>query len=73
MNMCAGLDVSVEETSICVVDESGRVIRELKVATEPDASPRHSQLSADPGSASALKPDHCHSGCSAGWSRQAIR
>jgi hypothetical protein len=29
-----GLDVSVNETSICIVDDAGRIIREVKVASE---------------------------------------
>jgi transposase len=29
-----GLDVSVKETSVCVVDDAGRVILEQKVPTE---------------------------------------
>ena len=31
----AGLDVSLELTSICVVDEEGRMVWEAKVASEP--------------------------------------
>src|SRR5437763_11251455 len=30
-----GLDVSAKETSVCVVDDTGKVILEQKVATEP--------------------------------------
>ena len=30
-----GLDVSVKETSVCVVDDAGTVILEQKVPTEP--------------------------------------
>jgi transposase len=30
-----GLDVSVKETSVCIVDKAGKVIREVKVATKP--------------------------------------
>lgn len=30
MNYYAGLDVSLEETAICVVDEQGRIVRELR-------------------------------------------
>ena len=30
-----GLDVSVKETSVCVVDDTGKVILEQKVPTEP--------------------------------------
>jgi transposase len=33
----AGLDVSIKETSVCIVDGSGKVVREVKVATEPEA------------------------------------
>jgi transposase len=33
----AGLDVSLEQTSVCVVDAQGHVVRESKVASEPDA------------------------------------
>jgi transposase len=32
-----GLDVSVAETSICIVDEHGKIARERKVPTEPEA------------------------------------
>ena len=31
-----GLDVSVLETAVCVVDEAGKVICERKVPSEPD-------------------------------------
>jgi hypothetical protein len=31
----AGLDVSVRATSVCVVDDAGKVILEQKVPTEP--------------------------------------
>ena len=31
----AGLDVSVKETSVCVVDDTGKIVREVKVASEP--------------------------------------
>jgi hypothetical protein len=33
----AGLDVSVKETSVCIVDDAGRIVREVKVASEPEA------------------------------------
>ena len=35
MKHYAGLDVSVKETSVCVIDEGGTTIREAKVASEP--------------------------------------
>ena len=37
MEHFAGLDVSVKETSICIVDDTGKIVREVKVASEPDA------------------------------------
>jgi transposase len=37
MQHYVGLDVSVNETSVCIVDKTGKVIREVKVATEPVA------------------------------------
>jgi len=37
MKHFAGLDVSANETSVCIVDETGRIVREAKVASEPEA------------------------------------
>lgn len=37
MRHYAGLDVSLEETAICIVDDTGKVIRELRTASDPDA------------------------------------
>ena len=32
MEHFAGLDVSVKETSICIVDDTGKIVAEVKVA-----------------------------------------
>src|SRR5437868_6350160 len=37
MDYFAGLDVSVKETSVCIVDATGKIVREVKVASEPEA------------------------------------
>ena len=37
MNYYAGIDVSLKESSVCVLDAKGKVIREAKVASEPEA------------------------------------
>jgi transposase len=37
MDHFAGLDVSVKETSLCIVDDAGRIVREVKVSSEPEA------------------------------------
>ena len=31
-----GLDVSVKTTSVCIVDEAGKIVKERSVATEPE-------------------------------------
>ena len=33
----AGIDVSLESSSVCVVDGSGKIVVEAKVASEPEA------------------------------------
>ena len=35
MQHYVGLDLSVKETSVCIIDKAGKVIREVKVATKP--------------------------------------
>ena len=37
MKYFAGLDVSLEETAICVVDETGQIMKEARAASEPEA------------------------------------
>jgi transposase len=40
MEHYAGIDVSLERSSVCVVDATGRIVRETKVASEPEARVR---------------------------------
>src|SRR5215218_5511673 len=37
MEHYAGIDVSLGRSSVCVVDATGRIVREDKVASEPEA------------------------------------
>jgi transposase len=37
MDYYAGIDVSLKSSSLCVVDATGRVVREAKIASEPEA------------------------------------
>src|SRR5467141_5433104 len=37
MDYFAGLDVSVKETSVCIVVDAGKIVREARVASEPEA------------------------------------
>ena len=36
MDYYAGIDVSLKDSSVCIVDASGKIVREAKVASEPD-------------------------------------
>lgn len=36
MRYFAGLDVSLEETAICVVDEAGKIVREARATSDPE-------------------------------------
>ena len=37
MDYYAGIDVSLEQSSVCVMDGNGKIVREAKVASEPEA------------------------------------
>src|ERR1700720_3102502 len=37
MDYYAGIDVSLEQSSVCVLDAGGKIVREAKVASEPEA------------------------------------
>jgi transposase len=37
MNLFAGLDISLNETSICIIDADGKIRHETKVLSEPEA------------------------------------
>ena len=63
MEHFAGLDVSVKETSICIVDDTGRIVREVRVASEPGSSAAGAEaLRLSTSSGLDWKPDRCRSG-----------
>src|SRR6516164_7259947 len=62
MDYFAGLDVSVKETSVCIVDDTGKIVRELKVASEPEAL-----------LAVLTNPAHYRSGFTALWPKRTCR
>ena len=37
MSYYAGIDVSLEDSHVCVIDGSGKIVREARVASEPEA------------------------------------
>src|SRR5271170_4604139 len=66
MEHYAGIDVSLELSSVCVVDTQGKIVKEAKVASEPEAlvaffealsfAVRRIGLEAGPGGAHARQP-----------------
>ena len=46
MDHFAGLDVSVKQTSVCIVDDTGKIVREAKVASADSNATAHHQLCA---------------------------
>ena len=65
MDHFAGLDVSVKETSICIVDDAGKIVREVKVASEPEALLAVLKNLAYHFKRIGLELDRCRNGCSA--------
>jgi hypothetical protein len=59
MDHFAGLDVSVKETSICIVDDRGRIVREVKIASEPEALLAVLKNPVTASSGSDWKPARC--------------
>ncbi|ESY63041.1 hypothetical protein X743_33620 [Mesorhizobium sp. LNHC252B00] len=41
MEHYVGIDVSLEESSVCIVDATGTIVREIKIASEPEALVRY--------------------------------
>ena len=37
MDYYAGIDVSLESSSVCIVDATGRIVREAKISSEHEA------------------------------------
>jgi hypothetical protein len=59
MDHFAGLDVSANETSVSIVDETGKIIREVKVVSEPEAL-----LGVRTSPGLPTSPERCaHAGC----------
>ena len=64
MDYFAGLDVSLKSTSVCIVDGTGKIVREVKVASEPEALLTVLRDSAYRFKRIGLKLDRCRNGCS---------
>ncbi len=66
MEHYAGIDVSLEASSVCVVDAQGRIVREAKVASEPEALIAWFEAVALSWSGWAWRPARCRNGSTRG-------
>lgn len=73
MEYYAGIDISLEESSVCIVDTTGTIVREVKIASEPEALVRYfDELKLSAGR--NPRPGHCRNGCMPGlWPPDAMR
>ena len=62
MDYFAGLDVSVKDTSVCIVDDTGKIVREVKVASEPEALLAVLRIPPTTSNGLGWKPGHCRNG-----------
>ena len=63
MEHYAGIDVSLESSSVCVVDVTGRIVREAKIASEPEAlTAWFKGLGFELSPGSGWKPARCRNG-----------
>jgi hypothetical protein len=72
MDPYAGIDVSLEQSSVCVVDAAGGIVREAKVTSEPEALVGFLVGLALPLARIGLEAARCRSGCRRPWSRPAM-
>ena len=63
MDYYAGIDVSLECSSVCVVDGGGKILREAKVASKPEALIAWLRGLGLASSGSNWRPDRCRNGC----------
>ena len=73
MDHFAGLDVSVKDTSVCIVDSAGKIVREVKVASEPDDLLQVLRNPAYCFKRIGLEAGPCRNGCSARLVKQIYR
>jgi predicted NBD/HSP70 family sugar kinase len=67
MKQYAGIDVSLEYASVCVVDADGRIVREAKILSEPDALIAWFGEHGVAMGALVWRPAPCRSGSMPGW------
>jgi transposase len=73
MEHYAAIDVSLEWSSVCVVDAAGQIVREAKVQSERAALVAFFAQSGLRFTRIGLEADPCRSGCTQGWPRPGCR
>ena len=73
MEFFCGLDVGMDETAICVVDDKGKVVLELAVVTHPNAIKATVKPYLGRLDVSATRPAPCRPGCIRSCSNAACR
>src|SRR3954447_1382152 len=73
MEHYAGLDVSVKETTVCVIDGTGKVIQEVRWQPNPTLSERFWWMIPSPSSGLVSRRDHYRNGFTADWPRRVYR
>ncbi len=69
MEYYAGIDMSLKESSVRVVDATGKVVREAMVASEPEALIRYLEGLGCLSAASGSRLDRFRNGCKPGSPR----
>jgi predicted NBD/HSP70 family sugar kinase len=69
MRLFVGLDVSLAKTAACVLDEHGRIVKEVEVASEPEAIVRFAGELGGTIAAMVWKLGHYLNGCIAACPR----
>jgi len=73
MEHYAAIDVSLEWSSVCVVDAEGEIVREAKIPSERDALVGFFAESGLAFERIGLEAGPCHNGCTRGWWRPGCR
>jgi hypothetical protein len=63
MDFFSGLDVGLDETATCVVDDKGNVLLQTTVVTDPDAIKLPLQPYLGDCGGRVMKQHHCHDCC----------